>query len=93
MQVRSGQNILDITLQEFGTLENLFSDVLIPNNININQKLFTGQNLIIENNNKGDEEIKEFYAVRGSILNNNNVVRKPPLIGGAYNESYNESYS
>ena len=46
MQSRENQNIWDVTLQEFGDVEYLFT-LLNDNSLNVNSKLRSGQNITI----------------------------------------------
>lgn len=91
VEIKSGQNIWDLTLQEFGDVEYLFT-VLTDNDINPNQKLKSGQKITINNSNLGNNDIKNFYKFSGKILTNDQTEAMPPNIGGDYNEDFNNDY-
>jgi len=61
--VRADQDIFDICLQEFGSLEQI-SILISDNNLNFNGNVVQGQELIINNQDVGNEDIKDFYELR-----------------------------
>ena len=67
--VKEGQNLYDFVLQEFGTLENLFT-LIVDNDLNVNTKLVSGQVLIVNNLGVGDEDIKSFVKLQGITFSN-----------------------
>lgn len=89
--VQEGQNIFDIVIQEFGTLEQLFT-LLIDNDLPVNAKLISGQELFVNKINLGDENIKNFVVLQNITMNNNQGEKAPPLLGGDYNDDYNNDY-
>jgi hypothetical protein len=91
MQSKENQNIWDITLQEFGDVEYLFT-LLEDNSLNINSKLRSGQNITINNSGVGNNDIKNFYNLRRLNVSNNQEYAMPPNIGGDYNNDYNNDY-
>jgi len=72
-QIKQNQNVFDLTLQEFGTLENMFSDVLIPNKLDLNRTLKSGQELNIDAREKGNMTVKEEIQEQGLIFTNNEI--------------------
>lgn len=61
--VRADQDIFDICIQEFGSLEQI--DIVInDNNLNFSGDIVQGQELIINNEDVGNEDIKDFYELR-----------------------------
>ena len=92
MIIQEGQNIFDVTTQKFGTLENLF-DFLSDNDLFLNTKLKSGQEILINNSNKGDENVKSFVSLNALIFNNNQGRSLPPVFGGDYNNDYNSYYN
>lgn len=70
MRIKEGQNIFDICLQEFGDLELLIDEVLIPNGLNINSDLSGGQEININTFGKGDENLKDFVKLNRLTFNN-----------------------
>ena len=73
MKVEYGQNIFDICLQEFGDLELLFEEVLIPNDLTLNSDLEADLELNLNAVGKGNQELKDFIKINGLSLNNNSV--------------------
>lgn len=62
--VKDGQNIYDIVLQYFGTLDNLY-EVLEENNLTLNDKLASGYLITINNKQKGLEDVKRVILLQG----------------------------
>lgn len=91
IKVKKGQNVYDICLQEFGTLENMF-DILLDNSLEVNSLLNSSQELVINNTGKGDERVKTFVNLNNLSYNNNQGVSLPPLVGGDYNDDYSNDY-
>jgi hypothetical protein len=71
--ITNEQNILDFTLQEFGTLENLFNDVLVPNKLAIDDEVKPNQAININVNGKGDEDIKIKIIEQGLVMTNGEI--------------------
>ncbi|KKN36707.1 hypothetical protein LCGC14_0770950 [marine sediment metagenome] len=90
--VQEGQNIFDIATENFGTLEQLFV-LLNDNNLAVNAKLISGQELVINKINVGDENIKNFITLQNITLNNDQGEKEPPLLGGDYNADYGNDYN
>jgi len=91
MIVKNGQSVFDITTQEFGTLEELFT-LLVDNDLNANSKLISGQELIINKIGKGEENIKSFITLGGIVFNNDQGKALPPVLSGDYNNDYSNDY-
>ena len=89
--VKDGQNLYDVTLQEFGTLEELFV-VIADNNIDVNKKVSAGQDLKTNNENVGDESVKGFYKLGAISPNNNQGTGLPPQIAGDFNFDHNNDF-
>ncbi len=89
--VQEGQNIFDIVSQEFGTLEQLFT-LLNDNNLVVNAKLISGQELVVNKINLGDEYVKNFVILQNITMNNDQGKKIPPLLAGDYNNDYNNDY-
>lgn len=73
MRIEDGQNIFDICLQEFGDLELLLNELLIPNGLNINSDLSGGQELNINTVGKGNEDLKDFVRLNRLTFNNRSI--------------------
>lgn len=67
--VIEGQSIYDITIERYGTLEEIF-EIIKTNGFTFNTLLNSGQKLNISNFGLGDEEIKDYYK-RNNIKPNN----------------------
>jgi len=91
MIAEKDQNIFDITIAEFGTLDNVI-DLISANGLTFNSKLNSGQELVINNSGVGNEKIKNFVTLRNIRYNNNQGVTVPPLTGGDYNNDYSNDY-
>jgi len=72
-QIKQNQNVFDLTLQEFGTLENMFSDVLIPNKLDLNRTLKSGQELNIDAKGKQERKIKSKIEEQRLIMTNGEI--------------------
>jgi len=73
MKVESGQNTFDICLQEFGDMELLFEEVLIPNGLTLNSNLNADQELNINSSGKGDQELKDYVLINDLTINNRSI--------------------
>ena len=89
--VQDNQNIFDIVTQEFGTLEQLFT-LLNDNSLAVNAKLISGQELVINKINIGDENVKNFVVLQNITMNNNQGEKLPPLLAGDYANDHNNDY-
>lgn len=90
--VKDGQNLYDVTLQEFGTLEELFT-IIADNDINVNKRLAAGQDLVTNNENVGDETVKGFFKLKAISPNNNQGTGLPPQIAGDFNIDLNNDFT
>lgn len=90
--VREGQNIFDITTESFGTLEELFV-LLNDNDLSVNAKLISGQDLVINKINLGDENIKNFVVLQNITMNNDQGEKEPPLLGGDWNNDWSNDFN
>lgn len=91
MQVLEGQNLFDIAVQEFGTLEELFT-FLIDNDFSVNTKLTSGQDVIINKVNIGNEDIKNFITLQNITMNNDQGEKVPPLLSGDFSNDFSNDY-
>lgn len=90
--VLEGQNIFDIVTESFGTLEQLFT-LLNDNNLAVNAKLISGQELIINKIGVGDNNIKNFVTLQNITMNNDQGEKVPPLLSGDFNSDYSNDYN
>ena len=91
LKVLQNQNIFDISTQEFGSLENLFT-LLNDNSLSVNAKLISGQELTVNKVNIGDEDVKKFVVLKNITMNNFQGEKVPSLLSGDYNPDYNNDY-
>ena len=89
--VLDNQSVFDIVTQEFGTLEQLFT-LLNDNNLAVNAKLISGQDLVINKINIGDENVKNFVVLQNITMNNDQGEKLPPLLAGDYANDHNNDY-
>lgn len=74
--VRSNQNIYDVCLQEYGTLEFL-NKLIVDNNLTYSGDITQGQELSIDENVLANKDVQDFYElnklnpVNGYIFKNN----------------------
>lgn len=92
MKIQEGQNIFDIAVQNFGTLENLFV-FLVDNDLPVNTKLVSGQDVVINKINIGDEDIKNFITLQNITMNNDQGKKVPPLLSGDYNSDFSNDFN
>jgi len=87
--VKTGQNIFDVCVQHFGTLDYLFT-MLSDNNLDLNSPLTSGIVLEINSNLLGNELIKRTIIKNSCIFVND----QQTLIqtSGDYNNDYNNDY-
>ena len=71
--IKNNQNIFDFTLENFGTLENLFSDVLVPNFLPIDQEIKPNHDINIDTFEKGNQTVKKQIQTKGLILTNGEI--------------------
>ena len=90
--VLEGQNLFDIVTENFGTLEELFT-LLNDNNLAVNAKLISGQDLVINKINIGDENVKNFVVLRNITMNNDQGEKVPPLLSGDFNSDFSNDYN
>ena len=91
LKVLDGQNLFDVVTQEFGSIEDLFV-LLGDNNLAINDRLISGQDLVINNVGVGNEDVKKFVALKNITMNNFQGEKVPPLLSGDYNIDYSNDY-
>lgn len=78
--VRSNQDIYDVCLQEYGTLE-LLGKLITDNTLNFKGDISQGQSLTIEKIGNGNEDVKDFYELNKLHPQNNYIFKNdiPPL--------------
>jgi hypothetical protein len=68
-----GQNVFDVTMQNFGTLNNTI-EFLVENNYTLNQNLIPGDDVVLNTTNKGDENVKKLITLDNLRLMNEAVI-------------------
>lgn len=63
IKVRSNQDIYDICVQEYGTLEFL-GKLIEDNNLNMSALIVQGQDLMIDNELNGNADVKDFFELK-----------------------------
>lgn len=76
MKAKNNQNIFDFALENFGTFENLFSDVLVDNSLAIDDKIKPNQEININTSGKGNETVKNAIQEQGLVLTNGEIESK-----------------
>ena len=89
--VQEGQNLFDVTTEQFGTMEELFT-LLIDNDLPINTRIISGQELVINKIDVGDEDVKNFVVLKNITMNNAQGLKIPPLLSGDYNFDFSNDY-
>ena len=89
--VQDNQSVFDIAAQEFGTLEELFV-LLNDNNLPVNARLISGQELIVNKTDVGNEDVKNFVVLKNITMNNEQGQKVPPLLGGDWNNDFNNDW-
>lgn len=70
LKAQEGQNIFDLVIQEFGTLDNLTNFLFDNPSIGINDDLVSGQKVEIISDNLGNEDVKARYVKLNFVTNN-----------------------
>lgn len=68
--VQEGQNIFDVVLQKYGTLDELFTIFVDNPTLTINTDLLGLQEVLIDSEIVGDEDIKNNYLTTLRVTNN-----------------------
>ena len=78
--VRSNQDIYDICVQEFGTVEFL-GKLIEDNNLNFDGVITQGQVLLIDKEQNGNEDVKDFFELGKKNSQNGYIFKNdiPPL--------------
>ena len=78
--VRSNQDIYDICVQEFGTVEFL-GKLIEDNNLNFDGAITQGQVLLIDKEQNGNEDVKDFFELNEKHSQNGYTFKNdiPPL--------------
>jgi len=89
--VQSGQSVVDVTIQLYGTIEKLV-DFLNDNNLGLNSKLKSGQ-VVEYDEDEGNEKAKKTITVEKLNFNNNQqTLSEAGITGGDFNNDFNNDY-
>jgi len=91
MTAENNQNIFDLVLQEFGSLDHVFT-MINDNDLTFNSKLKSGQKLNINNTGLGDNSVKNFVTLQKVKYNNDQGIFVPPLVAGDFNSDFNQDF-
>ena len=72
--VRSNQDIYDICVQEYGTLEFL-GKLIDDNNLNFSALIEQGQELLIDNATNGNADVKDFFELKDKKSQNGYIFK------------------
>lgn len=88
--VKNGQDIFDVVLQEFGTLDNL-GQFITDNGLSINDYISSGQELTINNENTGELRVKNSFEKANFVVMNADEEQLATTIG-AFNGDFNNDF-
>lgn len=88
--VENGQDIFDVCIQQYGTLD-LLDQFLEENNLSINDFLIIGQELTINNENVGNLRVKNSYQNTNFVVMNADEDALATTVG-AFNGDYNDDF-
>ena len=84
--VQEGQSLYDVVLQEYGTLDNLFSIFVDNTSLTINDDLTALQEVKIDTAIVGNTDIKGQYVRRSHITNNADADFTPVITQKQFND-------
>ncbi|MGV7234667.1 MAG: hypothetical protein ACQ9ET_00270 [Nitrosomonadaceae bacterium] len=91
--VREYQDLLDVSIQEFGNLEDGLFKILTDNpTLNLNSKLSAAQKIQVDPTDLGNLDIKEFFSNKSFVVVN---VDEAAIfeVNGDYNNDYNDDFN
>lgn len=88
--VKNGQDLFDVCLQEYGTLD-LLAQFLAENNLSIDDYLSSGQQLTINNENVGNLRVKNSFQKSNFVVMNADQTALATTIG-AFNGDFNDDF-
>ena len=81
--VKSGQDLLDLSIQEFGDIESGLFQILADNpSLNLGSSLASGQKLTLNNENIGVVSVKNYFESRNFNINNADALQLSTNVGG-----------
>lgn len=83
--VRDRQNVFDIAIQEFGDVS-FASQIIEDNDLTWASPLAVGQVLIINNEELGLEEVKDFYKLTGRVVVSESAQGGANLVGDLWQD-------
>ena len=89
--VSAGQDLWDVTTQQFGQVDNI-KDVLDDNpNLTINTKIKSKDQITINKENKGNLKVKNFFQNINFVVMNADEATLASTTGD-YNNDYNDDF-
>ena len=88
--VRNGQDIFDVCLQEYGTLD-LLDQFLSDNDLSINDNLVIGQELTINKENVGNLRVKNSFENANFVVMNADEETLATTVG-QFNGDFNDDF-
>jgi hypothetical protein len=79
--VQEGQSVFDVVLQKYGDLESTFNFLALNNDLTINSELNALQEVIVDVDGLGNEDVKGSYR-RAAFITNNKDDNFTPLEPG-----------
>lgn len=91
--VKDGQDIIDVTIQNFGDLESGLFELFSGNNgIGLNSTLSSGQKLTTNNENIGLIREKTYFRQRSFVINNADETIVTTTLGD-YNDDFSSDFN
>jgi len=90
-KAKSGQDLFDVCLQNYGSIEEGLFDLIETNDLTLNSELSSGQQLTLNNENAGLVEVKDFFENNTFIINNADEEQIAGT-GGAYNYDFGSDF-
>jgi len=90
-KVSEGQDIIDISIQNFGSIEEGLFKLINDNNLTVNDSLTSGQELTINQVDNGNKQVISYFSNRDFVINNADEVQLSTLLG-AFNNDFNNDF-
>lgn len=91
--VKDGQDIIDVTIQQFGDIESGLFELFSANDgIGLNSTLGSGQKLTINNENLGLIREKTYFKQRNFVINNADETIVTTTLGD-YNSDFSSDFN
>ncbi|CAB4128033.1 hypothetical protein UFOVP105_13 [uncultured Caudovirales phage] len=89
--VKEGQDIFDVSIQFYGSIEAGVIDLITSNNLNFESVNLGGSEITLNNNNNVDKKVVSFFSNNNFVPNNGgpDVVH---LVLGDFNDDFNNDF-